>query len=86
MYAMIACTIGFIVGATADVIMHVCHRLIWAARYTTWLLIKLTPKGVVSFLFFSFLSQAGHYDSRRLAHAHLSVAMTVAAACLIYLK
>ncbi len=29
----------------------------WAARYNTWLLIKLTPKGVVfSFLFFSFLS------------------------------
>ena len=29
---------------------------IWAARYNTWLLIKLTPKGVVfSFLFFSFL-------------------------------
>jgi len=28
----------------------------WAARYNTWLLIKLTPKGVVfSFLFFSFL-------------------------------
>ena len=26
----------------------------WAARYDTWLLIKLTPKGVVfSFLFFS---------------------------------
>jgi len=26
----------------------------WAARYNTWLLIKLTPKGVVfSFLFFS---------------------------------
>jgi len=29
---------------------------LWAARYNTWLLIKLTPKGVVfSFLFFSFL-------------------------------
>ena len=29
---------------------------IWAARYNTWLLIKLTPKGVVlSFLFFSYL-------------------------------
>ena len=28
----------------------------WAARYNTWLFIKLTPKGVVfSFLFFSFL-------------------------------
>ena len=28
----------------------------WAARYNTWLLIKLTPNGVVfSFLFFSFL-------------------------------
>ena len=28
----------------------------WEARYNTWLLIKLTPKGVVfSFLFFSFL-------------------------------
>ncbi len=29
----------------------------WAARYNTWLLIKLAPKGVVfflSFLFFSF--------------------------------
>ena len=29
---------------------------VWAARYNTWLLIKLSPKGVVfSFLFFSFL-------------------------------
>jgi len=27
----------------------------WAARYNTWLLIKLTPKGVVfSFLFFFY--------------------------------
>jgi len=34
---------------------HKCSHL-WAARYNTWLLIKLTPKGVVfSFLFFSFL-------------------------------
>ncbi len=30
---------------------HKCSHL-WAARYNTWLLIKLTPKGVV----FSFLS------------------------------
>ena len=28
----------------------------WTAQYNAWLLIKLTPKGVVfSFLFFSFL-------------------------------
>jgi len=32
---------------------------LWAARYKTWRLIKLTPKGVVfSLLFFSFLSLA----------------------------
>ena len=32
-----------------------CHLLPWAARYNTWLLIKLTPKGVVfSFLFLPF--------------------------------
>ncbi len=32
------------------------HSRLWAARYNTWLLIKLTPKGVVfSFLFFSIL-------------------------------
>jgi hypothetical protein len=36
--------------------LHSFKRLAWAARYNTWLLIKLTPKGVVfsfSFLFFS---------------------------------
>ena len=34
-----------------------CGAGVWAARYNTWLLIKLTPKGVVFsfFLFFSFL-------------------------------
>ena len=32
----------------------------WAARYTTWVLIKLTPKGLVfSFLCFSFLFCVG---------------------------
>ena len=32
------------------------HFLPWAARYNTWLLIKLTPKdGVFSFLFLFFL-------------------------------
>ena len=38
-------------------IAHVgCLNRHWAARYNTWLLIKLTPKGIVfSFLFFSFL-------------------------------
>ncbi len=31
---------------------HVFKKNPWAARYNTWLLIKLTPKGVVfSFLF-----------------------------------
>ena len=31
-----------------------CCLLPWAAQYNTWLLIKLTPKGIVfSFLFFS---------------------------------
>ncbi len=31
-----------------------CQHLFWAARYNTWLLMKLTPKGVVfSFLFLS---------------------------------
>ena len=35
---------------------HVFLIVVWAARYNTWLLIKLTPKGVVfSFRFFSFL-------------------------------
>ncbi len=29
---------------------------LWAARYNTWLLIKLTPKGVV-FSFFSFSTE-----------------------------
>ena len=34
---------------------------VWAARYNTWLLIKLSPKGVVfSFLFFS--SQSAYRD------------------------
>ncbi len=33
----------------------VCGLVTWAARYNTWLLIELTPKGVVfSFLSFSF--------------------------------
>jgi len=37
--------------------MQLCmlRRLSWAARYNTWLLIKLTPKGVVFSFFFSFL-------------------------------
>jgi len=36
-----------------------CCLLPWAAQYNTWLLIKLTPKGIVfSFLFFSFLLSA----------------------------
>jgi len=31
---------------------------IWAARYNTWLLIKLTPKGVVfSFLFSDYIGE-----------------------------
>ncbi len=35
----------------------------WAARYNTWLLIKLTPKGVVfSFLFFSQLGPGDELD------------------------
>ncbi len=33
--------------------LHSFKRLAWAARYNTWLLIKLTPKGVV--FSFSFL-------------------------------
>ena len=41
---------------------------VWAAWYSTWLLIKLTPKGVVfSFLFFSYLNgivMHGTYISR----------------------
>ncbi len=33
--------------------LHPLEYLHWAARYNTWLLIELTPKGVVfSFLFF----------------------------------
>ncbi len=33
---------------------------VWAARYNTWLLIKLTPKGLVfSFLFFFLLTHVG---------------------------
>jgi len=41
-------------GSTALLVTY-CHSA-RAARYNTWLLIKLTPKGVVfSFLFFSFL-------------------------------
>ena len=36
---------------------------IWAARYSTWLLIPLTPKGVVfSYLFFSLTSRLIHDD------------------------
>ena len=32
--------------------MYICSNGAWAARYNTWLLIKLTPKGIVfSFLF-----------------------------------
>ncbi len=37
------------------------HILAWAARYNTWLLIKLTLKGVVfSFLFFLFKTSWHH--------------------------
>ena len=35
--------------AVAAVTLHSCVSLCWAAQYNTWLLIKLTPKGINSF-------------------------------------
>ena len=32
----------------------------WAAQYNIWLLIKLTPKGIVLFLFFIFMLTLFH--------------------------
>ena len=49
----------------------------WAARYSTWLLIKLTPKGSLSFPFLSFpflsfpflFSAVWWYKERRGGHS-----------------
>jgi len=42
----------------------------WAARYNTWLVIKLTPKGVVfSFLFFS--KYPGQHPSHSFIHSFI---------------
>ena len=63
-YAVNMCPQTYVVSWQYSVLLSlagaVCDRvsgMVWAARYNTWLLIKLTPKGVVfSSLFFSFLS------------------------------
>ncbi len=63
------------------------HALSWAARYNTWLLIKLTPKGVVfSFLFFSFacplrkllrfLPYSGRFHSKATLLCHWSTCIS----------
>jgi len=68
---------------------HCCTCLPWwAARYNTWLLIKLTPKGVVfsflffSFLFFSFLfPDACVYPESGLCRTETSVLVVCAGEC-----
>ena len=46
-----------------------------AAQYDTWLLIELTPKGVVfSFLFFSFLFFSAQVQHHRAVGSSLSTA------------
>ncbi len=45
--------------------MLLLQWLAWAARYNTWLLIKLTPKGVV----FPFLAVAS-FHALRVYHEH----------------
>ena len=57
---------------------HVIHMSPWAARYTTWLLFKLVPKGVVlSFLFFST------HESFRVSHhlIHMSHSFVSSFSC-----
>ncbi len=46
-----------------------CSPTFWAARYNTWLLITLTPKGVV----FAFLNMIHIYSSGQNEHATVSV-------------
>ncbi len=42
--------------AMQQIVLGLSLHIVWAAQFNTWLLIKLTPKGVVfSFLFFSSL-------------------------------
>ncbi len=56
-----------------DKLLAVLHAT-WAARYNTWLLIKLTPKGVVfSFLFFSVTCVCSHTGCM---HSHLNTHVT----------
>ncbi len=40
---------GMFVTATAELVPSRCckEKLPWAARYNSWLLIELTPKGVI---------------------------------------
>ncbi len=53
-----------------DTVQLVVTQRVWAARYNTWLLIKLTPKGVVfSFLFFSSDTKRDQTSSYSQQHA-----------------
>ena len=60
----------------ADLLCHSVKGTSWAARYDTWLLIKLTPTGVVfSFLIASFLCE--ERDSLAACAGDLKDALTV---------
>ncbi len=49
----------------------------WAARYNTWLLVKLTPKGVV----FSFLSHFLFFTLHRFTAVQLALGLTCVVVC-----